>query len=77
MNLMISSMIFSSASNSVKGKVHLLTTGTCQEYLPFSTNRAVNVNVLRKDAAMVQAGHACIASAATSRSSFSVAPLAA
>jgi hypothetical protein len=33
--------------------------------------------VLRKDAAMGQDGHACMASAATSRNSFSVAPLAA
>ena len=32
--------------------------------------------VLRKDAAMGQDGHACMASAATSRNSFSVAPLA-
>ena len=32
--------------------------------------------VLRKDAAMGQVGHACMASAETSRSSFSVAPLA-
>jgi len=32
--------------------------------------------VLRKDAAMGQAGHACMACAETSRSSFSVAPLA-
>jgi hypothetical protein len=33
--------------------------------------------VLRKDAAMGQDGHACMASAVTSRNSFSVAPLAA
>ena len=33
--------------------------------------------VLRKDAAMGQDGHACMASAETSRNSFSVAPLAA
>jgi hypothetical protein len=33
--------------------------------------------VLRKDAAMGQVGHACMASAETSRNSFSVAPLAA
>ena len=32
--------------------------------------------VLRKDAAMGQDGHACMASAETSRNSFSVAPLA-
>ena len=32
--------------------------------------------VLRKDAAMGQDGHACMASADTSRNSFSVAPLA-
>jgi hypothetical protein len=32
--------------------------------------------VLRKDAAMDQDGHACMARAATSRNSFSVAPLA-
>ena len=34
-------------------------------------------SVLRKDAAMGQDGHACMASAETSRNSFSVAPLAA
>ena len=33
--------------------------------------------VLRKDAAMGQDGHTCMASAETSRNSFSVAPLAA
>jgi hypothetical protein len=33
--------------------------------------------ILRKDAAMGQDGHACMASAETSRNSFSVAPLAA
>ena len=32
--------------------------------------------VLRKDAAMGQDGHACMANAETSRNSFSVAPLA-
>jgi excinuclease UvrABC ATPase subunit len=38
---------------------------------------STHTTVLRKDAAMGQDGHACIASAATSRNSFSVAPLAA
>ena len=32
--------------------------------------------ILRKDAAMGQVGHACMASAETSRNSFAVAPLA-
>jgi hypothetical protein len=36
-----------------------------------------HLNVVRKNAAMGQDGHACIASAETSRNSFSVAPLAA
>ncbi len=38
---------------------------------------SANLTVLRKDAAMGQDGHACMASAETSRNSFSVAPLAA
>jgi hypothetical protein len=44
--------------------------------LPFTTV-PTEETVLRKDAAMRQDGHACMASAATSRNSFSVAPLAA
>ena len=38
--------------------------------------RNAHSTVLRKDAAMGQDGHACMASAETSRNSFSVAPLA-